>query len=186
MLPIKNNSKMKIVLSLIIACIAFTVMAQNDEKQFPEDFFGVYKGDLEIINPQGKQTIQMEFHLKPTDSIGTYNYVIVYIMNRNRLERNYTLIEKNKDEGLYTVDENNGILLDAKCIGTTLFSMFEVQGNILTTTERFHDDAMDFEITFASKKNSNTSKSIGETPIDVISYPITVLQSAYLLKQKEE
>lgn len=177
---------MKIVITLIFACISIIGTAQNNEKQFPEDFFGTYKGDLEIINPQGKQTIQMELHLKPTDTIGTYYYVIVYIMNGNREERNYTLLEKDKAKGLYKVDENNGILLDVKCIGTTLFSMFEVQGNILTTTERFYDDAMDFEITFASKQNSNASKTTDETPIEVISYPITVLQKANLVKQKEQ
>ncbi len=177
---------MKIVITLIFACISFIVTAQSNEKQFPEDFFGIYKGDLEIINPQGKQTIQMEFHLKPTDSIGIYDYVIVYIVDGNRQERNYTLLEKDKAKGLYTVDENNGILLDAKCIGTTLFSMFEVQGNILTTTERFYDNAMDFEITFASKQNANASKTTDESPIDVISYPISVLQKANLVKQKDQ
>ena len=96
--------------------------AQNNAKQFPEDFFGTYKGDLEITNPQGKQTIQMEFHLRPTDISGTYDYIIVYIVNGNRQERNYNLLEKDKAKGLYQVDENNGILLDVKCINNTLFS----------------------------------------------------------------
>lgn len=177
---------MKTVITLIFACISLIVTAQNIEKQFPEDFFGTYKGDLEIINPQGRQTIQMEFYLNPTDSIGIYEYVIVYIMNGNRQERNYTLIEVDKTKGLYKVNENNGILLDVKCIGTTLFSVFEVQENILTTTERFYDNAMDFEITFASKQNSNTSKTTDDSSIDVISYPITVLQKATLIKQKEQ
>ena len=62
--------------------------------------------------------------------------------------------------------------------------MFEIQGNILTTTERFYDDAMDFEITFANKRNSNASKTTDETPINVTSYPITVLQKGNLIKQK--
>ncbi len=104
----------------------------------------------------------------------------------NRQEHNYTLLEKYKFKGLYKVDENNGILLDAKCIGITLFSMFEVQGNILTTTERFYGDTMDFEITFSSKQNSNASKTTDETPIDVISYPITVLQKANLVKKSNK
>jgi hypothetical protein len=173
---------MKNILVLALACFSFIATAQN-EPQFPEDFYGVYKGNLEITNTQGKQTIPMEFHLQPTDSVGTYEYVIVYITNGNRQERNYTLIEVDKAKGLYQVDENNGIVLDVKCIGSTLFSMFEVQGNILTTTERFYDNAMDFEITFASKQNANASKSADETQIDVVSYPITVLQKALLIKQ---
>ncbi len=68
---------MKIIITFILACISIIVPAQNDERQFPEDFYGTYLGDLEIVNPQGKQTIPMEFHLKPTDSIGIYEYVIV-------------------------------------------------------------------------------------------------------------
>lgn len=176
---------MKIVINLLFTCISIITMAQNNTKQFPEDFFGTYKGDLEIINPQGKQTIQMEFQLKPTDIAGTYDYIIVYIVEEKRQERNYILLEKDKAKGLYQVDENNGILLDVKCIGNTLFSMFEVQGNILTTTERFYEDAMDFEITFASKQNSNASKTTDETSINVTSYPITVFQKGNLIKQKE-
>lgn len=175
---------MRIIINLLFTCIGLIMTAQNNAKQFPEDFFGTYKGDLEITNPQGKQTIQMEFHLRPTDISGTYDYIIVYIVNGNRQERNYNLLEKDKAKGLYQVDENNGILLDVKCINNTLFSMFEVQGNILTTTERFYDDAMDFEITFANKRNSNASKTTDETPINVTSYPITVLQKGNLIKQK--
>ena len=104
-------------------------------------------------------------------------------MNGNRQERKYNLLEKNIDKGEYIVDENNGILLDAKLIDNTIFSMFEVQGNILTTTERFYEDSMDFEITFASKTNQNKSGSIGEDATEVISYPISVLQKAHLIKE---
>ena len=151
--------------------------------QFPQDFYGVYKGDLHITNAKGKQTIAMEFHLNKTDSIGKYQYMLVYVMNGNRQERKYNLLEKDVSKGEYIVDENNGILLDAKLIDNTIFSMFEVQGNILTTTERFYKDSMDFEITFANKTQQTKSGTTGEDATEVISYPISVLQKAHLIKQ---
>ncbi|GAB5563678.1 MAG: hypothetical protein Wins2KO_07410 [Winogradskyella sp.] len=161
-------------------CLASLLNAQNDSLQFPQDFFGIYKGKLTIVNANGTQELDMEFHLQQTDSIGKYQYTLVYIMNGNRQERLYNLIEKDAEKGDYIVDENNGIFLDAKLIDNTLYSMFEVQGNILTTTERFYKDHMDFEITFSSKKAKNESGTEGEDGVEVISYPITVVQKARL------
>jgi hypothetical protein len=174
---------LKNFIHIIIFLSVFQISSQENLKQFPQDYFGIYKGDLIIINASGEQKIQMEFHLQPTDSVGYYIYKMVYIFEGNRQERNYTLIEKNRITGEYVVDENNGILLDAKFLNGTLFSMFEVQGNILTTTERFHENAMDFTITFSPKAQSNISKSTGNEPVDVVSYPITVVQFAKLIKE---
>ena len=153
------------------------------EKQFPEDYFGIYKGDLKIYNSAGEQTIGMEFHLKPTDSVDIYEYKIVYIMDDQPQPRNYTLRVKDRDKGEFVVDENNGIFLDAKWVGNCLFSLFEVQGNLLTTTEAFFDDHMLFEITFANKASVNKSGTEGDNPVEVLSYPITTVQSARLEKQ---
>lgn len=171
---------MRRLITLISLFWAIGAVAQDDLK-FPEDYFGIYKGDLHIVSSRGEQTIQMEFHLQATDSVGNYKYVLVYIADGNRQERHYNLIDKG--EGKYVVDENNGILLDAALIGNTLYSMFEVQGNILTTTETFFEDKMWFEITFSSKEQK---KETGvEEGVNVYSYPVTTVQKAVLYKTKD-
>ena len=174
---------MKSLLLLVFFVASFSTKAQTDSLQFPQDFYGIYKGDLQIVNSRGRQTIQMEFHLNKTDSIGKYQYMLVYIMNGERQERKYNLLEKDASKGDYIVDENNGILLDAKLIDNTIYSMFEVQDNILTTTERFHKDSMDFEITVANRTEKVTTGTEGEDATDVISYPIFAVQKAHLVKQ---
>lgn len=174
---------MKHFFSIIIIFVCFLASAQNDSLQFPQDFYGIYKGDLNINNSNGKQTIGMEFHFNPTDSIGKYQYMLVYIMNGERQERKYNLITKDASKGEYIVDENNGILLDAKLVDNTIYSMFEVQNNIITTTERFYKDAMDFEITFTDTKQKVISGTEDENPIEVVSYPIGGIQKAHLSKQ---
>lgn len=174
--------KRLLIIVMILGC--FSLSAQSDALQFPQDFFGIYKGNLKITNSKGTQTIPMEFHLRATDSVGKYVYTLVYGKSEARQERLYNLIAKNAEKGDYVVDENNGIVLNVKCVGNTLYSLFEVQGNILTTRESFYKDHMDFEITFASKSNAVTSGTTGEDTVEAIAYPITVVQRAKLIKQE--
>lgn len=174
---------MKPVFFMCMGLFGFSMTAQNDSLQFPQDFYGIYKGDLHIVNSRGKQTIGMEFHLNPTDSIGKFQYMLVYIIEGERRERKYNLIAKDVSKGEYVVDENNGILLDAKLIDNVIYSMFEVQGNLITTTERFYDNAMDFEITFADTKQKTKSNSKGDDVVEVFAYPVGGVQKARLTKE---
>lgn len=171
---------MKQLLIVLIALLSFSAQAQ--EKIFPEDYFGIYKGDLEITNAKGKQSIGMEFHLKPTDSIGIFVYKIVYIFDGKRNNRNYTLKTIDALKGEYVIDENNGIILGAKLVDNVLHNVFEVGGSLLITTEAFFEDYMTFEIVVSAKKSKTVTKAT-EDETEVISYPVTVTQKAKLLKQ---
>ncbi|WP_452224915.1 hypothetical protein [Lacinutrix chionoecetis] len=172
---------MKQVFTILILFLSFSATAQ--EKSFPQDFLGIYKGDLEITNAKGKQTIGMEFHLTGTDSVGIFNYVLIYVIDGKPSPRNYTLKTINKEKGDYVIDENNGILLDAKLIDNTLYNVFEVDNNLLMTTERFFTDYMEFEIIFSGKGKKKVMEGKEDMPM-VTSYPVTVTQKAILLKQK--
>ena len=189
---IKTLLKNSLLLVVLLCCFSCkTVKSQEKpitqktvkELSFPDAYFGIYKGDLTITNANGEDVIPMEFHLLPTETEGVYHYVIVYIVNGNRQERNYTLKTVNAEKGTYVVDENNGIFLDAIVLGNKLYSMFEVQENILTTNLTFYESDMLFEITFSNKKIARVSGTEGESPIEVISYPISTIQLGKLLKQ---
>jgi hypothetical protein len=166
-----------------ISCTSTKVVFEDKPKVFPHDYFGAYYGKLTIDNGGNQQEIDMEFHLQATDSAGKYAYTIVYGSGENRQERKYFLIEKNATTGAYVVDEDNGILLNAKFSGNTLYSMFEVQGGLLTSRESFFSNYMDFEITYSNKAQQEKSGDIGEEIPEVISYPIMVVQTARLYKK---
>jgi len=174
---------MKFILLTLSFFFTSLGVAQNLEtKKFPKDFIGTYKGDLIINNDNGSNTIPMEFHLKPTNSPNEYDYIIVYVVNDTPSPRNYKLIVEDQKKGLFKIDEKNGIILNAKFNNNTLTSIFEVEGSLLVTTERFTKDAMFFDILFSKKKNQViTTTTEGNT--SVISFPITTTQSAKLLKQ---
>lgn len=184
-----KNSLLLLVL-LLVSCK--TVKSQEapiasettNRFSFPKAYFGVYKGDLTITNANVEEKIPMEFHLLPTETEGIYHYVIIYNVKDNRQERNYTLKVQDVSQGTYTIDENNGILLDAKVLGNKLYSMFEVQGNLLTTNLTFFENEMIFEITFSNKKAAKLSGTEGDNFIEVTSYPISTIQKGILQKQQ--
>ncbi len=172
----------------LLLCLAFLLFqnglfSQEKGLQFPDDFFGVYKGNLEIKSPKGMQAIAMEFHLQPTDSIEKYEYRIVYIVDGTPQERHYNLFAIDAEKGEYVVDENNGILIPAKQFDNRLYSIFEVQNNLLTTTLEFRGHDMVFEIVMSNKVNQKISGDEEKGTPKVVSYPIIVSQRAILTKQ---
>ena len=174
---------MKFLCLSIVIVSFFYANTQENELKFPESYFGSYKGDLIIENAKGQQIIGMEFHINATETANKYQYQLVYISNGNRQERNYNLIAKDASKGEYLVDENNGILLSAKQFENRLYSVFQVQENLLFTIEEFYEDYMIFEIVFSNKKETVKSGNIDEETPEVFSYPVTVSQRAKLLKQ---
>ncbi|WP_288954612.1 hypothetical protein [uncultured Polaribacter sp.] len=171
---------LKSILSILLLFSVSVISCQEKKDQFPDNALGIYKGDLIIMSTKGKQTIPMEFHLQKTDSVHKFKYVLVY----NGSPRNYTLIEKNKEKGIFEVDENNGIVLPTKYADNILYSFFEVQGNFLSSRLHFKKDTLDFEILFTKTKNKVTSGGLSKEIPTVYGYPISTVQKAILKKQK--
>lgn len=169
--------------TLLLLLIGNLCFSQTEESNFPNDFFGKYKGKLKSTTANGSQEIDMEFHLLPSDTLGKYHYTIIYKSDKINQERKYTLVEKDKAKGQFVVDENNGILLNTMFANNALYSIFEVQGGLLTTTEHFFKDYMDFEIMYSLKEKVEKSGDSGEEIPEVLSYPVSSVQTARLYKQ---
>ncbi|SCY11205.1 hypothetical protein SAMN05192588_1204 [Nonlabens sp. Hel1_33_55] len=152
--------------------------ATIDKKKFPEDFLGIYKGDLKITSSNGEQSIPMEFHMNKTDSIDNFKYTIYY--GEERSPRNYNL-KRTHNPNLFLVDENNGIILESAYANHTLYSTYEVANNLLNSTEIFYDDRMEFMI--ALSRIQDTSMTGKEESAIVKNYPLSVMQRATLYKQ---
>jgi hypothetical protein len=153
------------------------VEAIEKELIFPDNFLGVYKGDLINTTSNGVEIIPMEFHLLATSDHFKYDYKIYY--GAERSERAYTLIQT-ENPNIYELDENNGILLPVAYSKNTLFSTYEVAGNLLQNSEVFYKDRMDFMITMSVLKNKEETGEAAGYPVS--SYPISVVQQASLYK----
>ena len=167
-----------ILLLLVFLMISSISFSQKKVLNFPEDYFGVYKGMLTINQANGKvQKIPMEFHLLATDTAKRFIYKLVY----DGQPRNYNLVEKDAEKGIYAVDENNGIILPSKYIDNTLYSYFQVGKNFLNSRLSFSKKQLEFEILFA---NMEEKEKTGEnTDYEIYGYPITTVQKAILKRE---
>ncbi len=169
----------KSVLYFFFFSIVSLGFSQEKKDTFPNNFLGIYKGDLTINSARGTQKIPMEFHLKKTDSVHQFDYVLMY----HGSPRNYTLVVKDLEKGLFEVDENNGIILPTKYADNTLYSFFEVQGSFLSSRFEFKKDTLIFEILFTATKNKITTGGTSKEIPEVFGYPISTVQKAILEKQ---
>jgi len=175
----------KLLFTFIVLLTIPNNNAQESSLSFPDDFLGVYKGELRITSLKGSQEIPMEFHLLKTDIKDKYHYKIVY----DNTPRNYYLIIKDKEKGVFEIDEANGIVLPANLNDNVLYSLFEVQGNFLTTRLDFRARELLFEILFSKLANKTTTGGIvndrDSTNLvpKVYGFPISVFQKAILKKQ---
>ena len=176
---------MKHFLSLIsiFFLIQFSFGQESNNESFPESYFGIYTGELQIYGENATRTFPMEFHLLPSDSTGVYKYMLVYGSGETIQYRKYALIEKDKEKGIYLLDELNGIQLDCRIVDNKMYFLFEVKDSLLTTFVTFEKDHLYFGIIATDVKKKNSSGGQDEETPEVFSYPIGVVQKATLIKQ---
>jgi hypothetical protein len=167
-----------------ILAFAFTstVLADEPANALPKAWHGHWKGKLVIHNEGGKETtVPMELIVKPKGA--RYDWQIAYGEGEKKQTRAYELAVLDKP-GRFTIDEKNGIEIDARLVGSTMYCLFEVGGFLNDTRYRLEGDTLIFELTANSKKQSRTTSLTG-SKTDVTSYAIPTVQRAELKRTKE-
>jgi hypothetical protein len=125
----------------------------------------------------------MELAIAPTDDAGRWGWTIVYEGESGKQTREYQLVVVDAARGRYQIDERNGIVLESRLIGGTLYEVFEVEGTRLATRQRLEglgtaDERISIEILTVREADA-TRTGGGEAP-EVRSWGATSLQRAEL------
>ena len=182
------------VISLISSCTTTSKTKKIDEAKdsreitldFPKDILGYWKGEIEIFRDTGMvQSLEMSIYIEETLDEDMYIWEITYNPGQEEDKRPYLLIVKNKEKGLYQVDEDNGIILDAFLVDNKLFSTFEVGKSLLTTINTFIGNEMVFEVIAGSAEPINTTggMNVGEHSIPPVYSFSTVTYQRAILKR---
>ncbi|WP_375447762.1 hypothetical protein [uncultured Fibrella sp.] len=163
----------------VLVCLTGGVFGQALPR-FPRSHFGTWEGTLQITNPGNRlpQTLSMRLTI---DSLrgqpGRYAFQIQY---GQQAVRAYELVAVNAANGVYQIDEKDGIVLDAAKIGDQLTSQFSVGNSLITTTYTFltDPDRVGFALFFAEAQPRTT----GPAASPVLTYPIRSRQLATLTR----
>lgn len=159
-----------------------------DTLAFPESWMGVWEGPLSIYSAKGlAQELPMELHILATDSTDRFTWKIVYGEDKEAGARNYELVVKDREKGLYVVDEHNSIQLESYLINGKLMSWYVVDDVLIMISNEVRGEEMWFEVI----AGSHTPVSItggqevdGEEIPSVSTFPIRSSQKATLRRKK--
>lgn len=161
--------------------------------RFPEDWAGIWKGDLNIWNAKGlSTTVSMTIDILPIDTstTGRYTFGLTY-GSKSEDWRPYELVPVKPELGLWRVDEKNTIVMESYLLGPKFLCWFVVAGErstrILCTYERLDAETMAFEVIAGPESPASTTgnaKHEGEDIPEVKTYPVSGFQRAILKRQK--
>ena len=111
-----------------------------------------------------------------------YKYILTYEGATNDV-REYELHVSDKKQGLFHVDEKNGIILQEKLLGNKLSSIFSVSGSFLQITLELLKDEIVFEVySWPSQVAKTTVGNEEDETYTVDSYRLNGYQKAILKK----
>ena len=156
--------------------------AQAQPATFPNSFVGKWKGKLQWIRA-GKPTQEftMQLNIYPLDSVGMYNWHIMY-GDSAKDSRPYVLKIVDIANGHWVIDEKDGIVLDSYHFGNCLSGAFTVNDNTIVDNYCVEDGKMKVEF-FSIKLGDKTESGKGTEDVPkVISYRIGSYQTGVLTK----
>ncbi|MDX1406951.1 MAG: hypothetical protein R3330_02430 [Saprospiraceae bacterium] len=164
----------KAILFLSLCAIGHAAMQAQDG--FPENYAGVWTGTLyTFANSALENQIPVTLTIGPGPEKNIWSWKMEYQSPQNPSVKDYRLIAKSKEMGLYAMDEGSGNLVDATYYNPRLYSVFETNGILLTSVYTMTPDQIVLEVT-AGQKSGNTAH--------VINHPISSLQRGIFTRKK--
>lgn len=173
---------------LFVYCLFLSVRAPlqaQSEAQFPASWEGNWHGQLDIFNANGKvHSIPTGLEIHKIDSSGTGRYTFGLVYGSKEQDwRPYELVPLAPEQGLWQVDEKNGIMMESYLYGPKLLCWFTVEGSRVMCTYEKRGEELLFEV-YSGKElpvsTTGNTMQAGETIPEVKTFPFTVFQRAVL------
>lgn len=160
-----------------------------DQSHFPAQWVGRWEGTLHInfagVRPR---EVPMALEILPIDS-ANWEWNLIYMVEGQEDRRAYVLQPVQVRSGRWRIDEKNGIILGSRLLGQTLFSLYEVDNQMLVARYSKEGNQIRFEITGGSLAPNKTGGPVSDTPsieaIPVVNwFEVGVFQQALLTKKE--
>jgi hypothetical protein len=160
----------------LLLSLVFYSLNIFSQDAFLSKWTGVWEGKLYIYsNGEIKDSIQSILTIAETNNPHEFTWKTVYKAPDKDIVKDYKMIAQDSIPNMYIMDENNGIELKAYRFGNKLYSVFAVQGSLLTSLYELKDNELIFEII--------SGKELDETE-NVTNYSVSFLQRAVFTKEE--
>lgn len=163
---------------------ADTSPLSSSTERFPQDWVGEYAGTLEILRGGDAvvQKIPMGLIIAPTEEDSVFTWQLIYGEDKTAGLRDYRLVIRDANKGIYAIDEQNSIVIDSYFFKGKLCCLFSVGGSLILATYEKQGDGISFEILATKDTADNFTGGVDSIP-QVGNYAISVRQRAFLKKK---
>jgi hypothetical protein len=129
------------------------------QKSFPEKCLGTWKGQM-LIYKEGiaKDSVRVVLKVTRSDDQHTFGWKTSYLSEKTPMVKDYLLRLSEEGKNIYILDEGDGVELQEYLFGNKLYSVFETNDILLTSSYELIDDKLIFEVT--SGKRTEQTKSV--------------------------
>jgi hypothetical protein len=158
----------------IVFCILFSWLSLNAQTSFPEKCLGIWTGTMHIYSRGSLvDSVPIKLNVTRTNAPDTFVWKTEYLSEKFPMVKDYKLVISDAGKGVFITDEGDGIILMDYLFENKLYSVFETQGILLTSTYEWLGNQIIFEVTSGKELQTNHG---------VTSYSILNLQKAILRK----
>jgi len=160
---------------LLITLLSTLTQASTYAQSFPEKCSGVWTGSMQIFQRgEWRDSVEVRLTISKTSVPNEWIWRTEYLSKNLPMTKDYLLRIKDEEKHSYIMDEKNGIELNAYLFNNKLFSVFETQEILLTSTYELTQENLIFEVT--------SGKKTGQRDDSVINYSVDNLQRVMFKK----
>lgn len=146
------NSIQKLIFVSICIFLSSIYMHLYAQANFVNKCEGKWEGIMYIYGKgQLRDSVPVELIVQKTALSGTWVWKTNYLSTKLPLEKNYKLILKDTASQTYITDEGDGVELLNYYFNNKLYSVFETQDVMLTSSYELQGDKLIFEVTSGKK-----------------------------------
>lgn len=154
------------------------------------DWEGAYEGEMIMGNTsRPNDSVKVIFEFTPLEIDSTWTYKMTYLSDKyGTIIKDYQLTRVGDSKVDFLLDEKDGIVIEMSFMNDCFYSVFEVMGNLYSTSLRKSGDELHFDLFSSNMKGGTLTKNEAEDPEDVFevtSYKPALHQSVLFKRQKE-
>ena len=171
-------------------CLVFGLLSgvslSAQSSTFPASWLGEYSGNMILaFAERPNDTIPVIFEIKELEKDSIWTYKMTYNSAKyGVIVKDYRIVAATKgNQSNYFLDELNGILMELTLMNNCFYGVYEVMGDLYTSTFRLKDDDFFFELFMSHMENPKISytEANEDTPaIEAKSMKPVLVQSASL------
>jgi hypothetical protein len=152
--------------NIVLLLLAMLTMTMVNAQSFPDKCIGTWNGMMHMYSRGTlKDSVKVVLTVAKGGHPDEWTWKTEYLSEKFPMTKDYVLRLKDAEKNIYVTDEKNGIELMDYLFDNKLYSIFETQGILLTSSYELKGKELIFEVT-SGKKTGTSDQPVTNYSVD--------------------